>query len=51
MSALSLGEQLGCYTDPYQKMGALNNEFHHAIRLVVDVGIHTGRLSKEQAIV
>lgn len=47
----SLGEQLGCYTDPYQKMGALNNEIHRAIRLVVDVGIHTGRLSKEQAIV
>lgn len=46
----SLGEQLGCYTDPYQKMGALNNEIHRAIRLVVDVGIHTGRLSKEQAI-
>ncbi|SHL79090.1 Uncharacterized conserved protein, DUF885 familyt [Chitinophaga jiangningensis] len=46
----SLGDSLGCYTDPYQKMGALNNEIHRAIRLVVDVGIHTGRLSKEQAI-
>lgn len=47
----SLGEQLGCYSDPYQKMGTLNNEIHRAIRLVVDVGIHTGRLNKEQAIV
>ncbi|MBV7531697.1 DUF885 family protein [Chitinophaga sp. sic0106] len=46
----SLGDSLGCYTDPYQKMGALNNEIHRAIRLVVDVGIHTGRLSKEQAV-
>ncbi|NIG54701.1 DUF885 family protein [Chitinophaga sp. Cy-1792] len=46
----SLGESLGCYTDPYQKMGALNNEIHRAIRLVVDVAIHTGRMSKDQAI-
>ncbi|WP_126246232.1 DUF885 domain-containing protein [Chitinophaga rhizosphaerae] len=46
----SLGEKLGCYTDPYQKMGALNNEIHRAIRLVVDVGIHTGKLSKQEAI-
>lgn len=47
----SLGEQLGCYTDPYQKMGALNNKIHRAIRLVIDVGIHTGRLTEQQAIV
>ncbi|MFB6453833.1 DUF885 family protein [Chitinophaga sp. Hz27] len=46
----SLGDSLGCYTDAYQKMGALNNEIHRAIRLVVDVGIHTGKLSKAQAI-
>lgn len=46
----SLGEALGCYTDPYQKMGALNNEIHRAIRLVVDVGIHTGKLTKEEAV-
>lgn len=46
----SLGPLLGCYTDPYQQMGALNNEMHRAIRLVVDVGIHTGKMSREQAI-
>ncbi|MDR2269540.1 MAG: DUF885 domain-containing protein [Sphingobacterium sp.] len=46
----SLGEALGCYTDRYQKMGALNNEIHRAIRLVVDVGIHTGKLTKREAV-
>jgi uncharacterized protein (DUF885 family) len=46
----SLGKRLGCYTDPYQQMGALNNEIHRAIRLVVDVGIHTGKMTKKQAI-
>ncbi|NLR68855.1 DUF885 domain-containing protein [Chitinophaga varians] len=46
----SLGEQLGCYTDAYQKMGALNNEVHRAIRLVLDVAIHTGKMTREEAI-
>jgi uncharacterized protein (DUF885 family) len=46
----SLGEQLGCYTDPYQKMGFYGNEIHRAIRLVVDVGLHTGKMTREQAI-
>ncbi|PWV51424.1 DUF885 family protein [Chitinophaga sp. S165] len=46
----SLGEQVGCYTDPYQKMGALNNEIHRAIRLVVDVALHTGKMTREEAI-
>ncbi len=46
----SLGEQLGCYTDPYQKMGAYGNEIHRAIRLVVDVGLHTGKMNREEAI-
>ncbi|MET6997499.1 DUF885 domain-containing protein [Chitinophaga defluvii] len=46
----SLGEKLGCYTDPYQKMGALNNEIHRAIRLVLDVAIHTGKMTREEAI-
>ncbi|MCF6401906.1 DUF885 domain-containing protein [Chitinophaga filiformis] len=31
-------------------MGALNNEIHRAIRLVLDVGIHTGRMTREDAI-
>ncbi|MBC9928956.1 DUF885 domain-containing protein [Chitinophaga qingshengii] len=46
----SLGEKLGCYTEPYQKMGALNNEIHRAIRLVLDVAIHTGKMTREEAI-
>lgn len=46
----SLGKELGLYTDPYQYMGALGDEAHRAIRLVVDTGIHTGKLTREQAI-
>lgn len=46
----SLGEQLGCYTDPYQRMGAYGTEIHRAIRLVVDVGLHTGKMTREEAI-
>jgi len=46
----SLGEELGCYTDPYQKMGAYGNEIHRAIRLVVDVALHTGKMTREDAI-
>nr|WP_262905271.1 DUF885 domain-containing protein [Hymenobacter nitidus] len=46
----SLGKELGLYTDPYQRMGALNGEMHRAIRLVVDVGMHTKNMTREQAI-
>ena len=46
----SLGIQLGCYTDPYQRMGAYGAEIHRAIRLVVDVGLHTGKMTREDAI-
>ncbi|WP_460635436.1 DUF885 domain-containing protein [Larkinella harenae] len=46
----SLGKELGLYTDPYQYMGALNDEIHRAIRLVVDVGLHTKQMTREQAI-
>jgi uncharacterized protein (DUF885 family) len=46
----AFGEGWGLYTDPYQQMGALNTEVHRAIRLVVDVGLHTGKLSREEAI-
>jgi uncharacterized protein (DUF885 family) len=46
----SLGKELGLYTDPYQYMSALGGEAHRAIRLVVDTGIHTGQLTREQAI-
>jgi uncharacterized protein (DUF885 family) len=46
----SLGKELGLYSDPYQYMGALGDEMHRAIRLVVDVGIHLKGMSREAAI-
>jgi uncharacterized protein (DUF885 family) len=46
----SLGKELGLYTDPYQYMGALGDEMHRAIRLVVDVAMHTKNMSREEAI-
>lgn len=46
----SLGNELGLYKDPYQYMGALGDEIHRAIRLVVDVAIHTKNMSRETAI-
>ncbi|SET01216.1 DUF885 domain-containing protein [Hymenobacter actinosclerus] len=48
--AESLGKELGLYTDPYQYMGSLGDEMHRAVRLVVDVGMHTKNLTREQAI-
>ena len=46
----SLGKELGLYTNPYQYMGALGDEMHRAIRLVVDVAIHTKGMTREEAI-
>jgi uncharacterized protein (DUF885 family) len=46
----SLGKELGLYTDPYQYMGALGDEMHRAIRLVVDVAIHAKAMTREEAI-
>ncbi|GAA4374579.1 DUF885 domain-containing protein [Hymenobacter koreensis] len=46
----SLGKELGLYTDPYQYMGALGDEIHRAIRLVVDTGMHSRNMTREQAI-
>lgn len=46
----SLGPEFGLYTDPYQKMGALSDEMMRAVRLVVDTGIHTGKMTREQAL-
>jgi uncharacterized protein (DUF885 family) len=46
----SLGSELGLYTNPYQHMGALGDEMHRAIRLVVDVAIHSKGMTREEAI-
>ena len=46
----SLGKELGLYTDPYQYLGMLKSEMHRAIRMVVDVHLHTGQMTREQAI-
>ncbi len=46
----SLGRELGLYTEPIQYFGHLGDEMHRAIRLVVDVGLHTKGWSREEAI-
>ncbi len=46
----TLGPEFGLYTDPYQKMGYLSDQMLRAVRLVVDTGLHTGKMSREQAI-
>lgn len=49
--AETLGPQLGLYTDPYQKFGALSFDAWRASRLVVDTGIHWLGWSREQAVI
>jgi uncharacterized protein (DUF885 family) len=46
----TLGPELGLYTDPYQKLGFLSDQMLRAVRLVIDTGIHTGKMTREQAI-
>jgi uncharacterized protein (DUF885 family) len=46
----SLGPELGLYKDPYQRMGAMGDEMLRAVRLVVDTGLHSRQMTREQAI-
>ena len=48
--AESLGYEMGFYTDPYNRFGALMAEMLRAVRLVLDTGLHTKGWSREQAI-
>ncbi len=46
----TLGTDLGLYNDPYQYFGHLSDGIHRAIRLVVDIGLHSKNMSREDAI-
>jgi len=48
--AETLGYEMGFYTDPYSRFGALNYQMWRAVRLVVDTGIHAFGWSRQQAI-
>ncbi|MBF2053138.1 MAG: DUF885 domain-containing protein [Candidatus Sericytochromatia bacterium] len=48
--AEALGEELGLYQDPLQKLGALAFELWRACRLVVDTGLHALGWSRAQAV-
>ena len=46
----SLGHDMGLYQDPYQRFGALAFEMWRACRLVIDAGIHTGKMTREEGV-
>jgi uncharacterized protein (DUF885 family) len=48
--AETLWKELGMETDPYQRMGGLQDEMLRAMRLVVDTGIHSKGWDRDKAI-
>lgn len=48
--AETLYPELGVETDPYQRMGGLNDEMLRAMRLVVDTGLHAKGWTRERAV-
>jgi uncharacterized protein (DUF885 family) len=48
--AEQLGYDMNLYGDPYDRMGQLSYEMWRAVRLVVDTGMHSEGMSRQQAI-
>ena len=48
--AESLGHDMNIYSDPYQRFGSLAFEMWRACRLVIDAGIHTGKMNREEGV-
>jgi len=48
--AESLGEQLGVYQDPYERIGYLQAALTRAARMAADTGVHAQGWSKRQAV-
>jgi uncharacterized protein (DUF885 family) len=45
-----LGNEMGLFADPVQRLGHLNDEMLRAVRLVVDSGIHAKSWSREKVL-
>jgi len=48
--AESLGDELGLYRDPYDRLGYLQATLLRTVRLVADTGLHAAGWSRQQAI-